>query len=148
MSTPIIRINGTALSKALTIAIASGAYANSADALRIQQSALSIPGLLLVDFRLTNVVLSAAPVTGSLQIVKVPRDTAGNQGPAPSSSLLPYQVWTFGPMPSAGNALTGWVMGIDSVPLDLDADYWLSNNGTGVNLTGAVLTASPWSPGT
>lgn len=148
MSTPIVRISGSNVSRPLANAIANNAYANTADALRIQQSALSIAGLLLADFRLTGVTFSAAPVAGSIQLVKVPRDAAGNQGPAPAATLLPYQIWTFGPMPNTSNALTSWIMVVDNVPLDADADYWLFNNGTGVNLTAGTLTAMPWSPGT
>ena len=150
MATPIIRsVTGTAIARTFANAVASAAYANIADALRIQMSVLSTPGLLLADFRLTGVVFSAAPVTGSIQLAKIPRDAAGTQGPTPSASLVPTQVYTFGPTPAAANALTGWIMSIDSVPLDADADYWVFNNGTGASMAlGMILTAVPWSPGT
>ena len=150
MATPIIRtVTGTALTKTGANAIANNAYANSADALRIQQSALSTPGLLLADFRLTSVTFATAPVAGCIQIAKIPRDASGNQGPTPSATLIPSQIYTLSPIPAASNALTGWIMSYDSVPLDADADYWLYNNGTSYSLnSGWVLTAVPWSPGT
>jgi hypothetical protein len=150
MPTPIIRsVQGTALTRTFANAVANNAYANSADALRIQQSALSTPGLLLADFRLTSVTFATAPVGGVLQLAKVPRDAAGNIGPTPAATLVPTQMWTFGPTPAASNASTGWIMSIDSVPLDADADYWLYNNGTAFTLnSGCILTAVPWSPGT
>lgn len=150
MTTPATRVNGTALTKAFSVAINSNAYANSADALRIQQSALSTPGLPLADFRLTGVAFSAAPTTGSVQLVKVPRNASGGIGPTPVSTLTGFPTWTFSPAPNTGNTSTGWDMSIDSVPLDADADYWLFNNGTGVSMaySGMVLTATPWSLGT
>ena len=150
MATPIIRtVTGTAVTKTGANAIANNAYANSADALRIQQSALSTPGLLLADFRLTSVTFATAPVGGVLQLAKIPRDASGNIGPTPSATLVPTQIWTLGPIPAASNASTGWIMSVDSVPLDADADYWLFNNGTAYSLnSGWVLTATPWSPGT
>lgn len=149
MPTPIIRISGTNVTKTFANAVANNAYANSADALRIQQPALSTPGLILADFRLTGVAFGTAPVGGVVQLAKIPRDASGTQGPTPSATLVPTQIWTFGPTPAASNASTGWVMGIDSVPLDADQDFWLFNNGTAFSMaSGMVLTAMPWSPGT
>ena len=150
MPTPIIRsVTGTPVTLTGSNAIANNAYANAADAMRIQQSALSTPGLLMADFRLTSVAFATAPTAGILQLAKIPRDASGNIGPTPSATLVPTQVWTFGPMPAASNTLTGWIMSIDNVPLDADADYWLYNNGTTKSLnSGWVLSAIPWSPGT
>lgn len=151
MPTPIIRsVTGTAVSRTFTNTIANNAYSNSADALRIQQSALSTPGLLLADFRLTSVSFGTAPVSGSVQLVRISRDASGNQGPTPSATLVPNQVWTFGPLPQASNSSTGWIMAIPGpIALDADADYWIYNNGTGYTMaSGMVLTATPWSPGT
>lgn len=149
MPTPIIRNSGTNLTKTAANAVANNAYANSADALRIQQSALSVAGLLLADFRLASVTFAVAPVTGSLQLVIVDRDAAGNIGPTPVSTLIPGRVYTLGPLPNTSNALTGWIMGVNNVPLAPDQDVWLFNNGTGQSLnSGWVLTAMPWSPGT
>lgn len=150
MPTPIIRsVTGTSVTRTFANSVANNAYANSADALRIQQSALSTAGLLLADFRLTSVSFGTAPVGGAVQLAKIPRDAAGNIGPTPSATLVPTQIWTFGPTPAASNASTGWIMSIDSVPLDADADYWLFNNGTAYTMaSGMVLTAVPWSPGT
>lgn len=149
MPTPIIRNSGTTVTLTSANSVANNAYANSADAMRIQQSALSVPGLLLADFRLTSVTFGTAPVGGCVQLVKVPRNDAGSIGPTPVSTLLNLMVYTFSPTPAASNASTGWIMGIDSVPLDLDADYWLFNNGTGFTISsGWVLKAQPWSPGT
>ena len=111
MPTPIIRsVTGTALTKTGANAIANNAYANSSDALRIQQSALSAPGLLMCDFRLTSVTFATAPVGGCLQLAKIPRDASGNIGPTPSATLVPTQIWTLGPIPAASNASTGWIM--------------------------------------
>ncbi len=150
MPTPIIRtVTGTSVTRTFANAVANNAYANIADALRIQQSALSTPGLLLCDFRLTGVSFGTAPVAGSVQLARVSRDAGGTQGPTPSATLVPREIWTFSPTPAASNALTGWIMGINGVPLDADSDYWLFNNGTGYTLaTGMVLTGIPWSPGT
>ncbi|TCG09381.1 hypothetical protein BZM27_06160 [Paraburkholderia steynii] len=129
-------------------AIANNAYSNSADKLRIQLSAIGT-NYLLADFRLTSATFASAPTTGVIQLAKVPRDFSGNAGPTPSASMLATQIYTMGPAPSTGNASTSWVMSVDSVPLDADADYWVFNNATGVSLnSGWVLTYVPWSPGT
>jgi hypothetical protein len=150
MPTPIIRsVTGTALTRTIANNIANNAYANITDALRVQMSALSTPGLLMADFRLTGVAFATAPVGGVMQLAKISRDAAGNQGPTPSATLVPLKIYTFDPVPAASNASTGWIMSIDSVPLDADADYWLYNNGTAFTFnSGAVLTCIPWSPGT
>lgn len=148
MPTPIIPIYATSLTKTTANAIANNAYANSADALRIQRSALSVAALLC-DFRLTSVTFATAPVGGCLQLAVVDRDAAGNIGPTPSATLVPTRVYTLGPLPATGNAATGWVMGLDAVPLSPDQDVWLFNNGTAYSLnSGALLTAMPWTPGT
>jgi hypothetical protein len=146
MTTPIVREAGTNVAITGANAIATSTYANAADKLRIQNT----NNWLLADFRLTGVTFGAAPVQGSLQIAKVPRDFAGNPGPVPvNASMVPLQVYTLGPTPGAGNAATGWVMSADAVPLDPDADYWLYNNNTAQTLAaGWTLTAQPWSPGT
>ncbi len=144
MPTPILRNNvGSAIAVTTTVAIANNAYANSADKLRIQNTG----NALLADFRLTGAVFAAAPVTGSVQLVAVGRDFAGNAGPAPSASMI-GKVYSFSPQPTTGNVSTGWIMGCDSVPLAPDTDYWLYNNGTGQQIAlGCTLTAQPWSPG-
>jgi len=148
MSTPIVRDSGSNIVVTSAHAIANNAYANSADVMNISQASIGT-AYLLADFRLTSVTFATAPVGGVLQLAKVPRDLSGNIGPTPSATLVPAQVWTFGPMPAASNASTGWIMSIDSVPLDPNADYWVYNNGTGYSLnSGWVLTAQPWSPGT
>lgn len=144
MSTPIIRNNiGSAITVTTANAIANNAYANSADKLRIQNTG----GALLADFRLTGVVFAAAPVAGSVQLVAIDRDLAGNAGPAPSASMLGH-AYKFSPQPSTGNSATGWVMAINNVSLSADADYWLYVNGTAQQLAaGCVLSAQCWSPG-
>lgn len=148
MTTPIIPIYATSLTKTGANAIANNAYANSADALRIQRSALSIAAMLC-DFRLTSVTFATAPVGGVLQLAFVDRDASGNQGPTPSATIVPAKVITLGPMPAASNASTGWIMGADAVSIPSDCDVWLFNNGTAFSLnSGWVLTAMPWSPGT
>lgn len=141
----ILRTNvGSAVSVTTANAIASNSYANAADKLRINNTG----NALLADFTLTSATWATAPVGGVLQLVAVDRDSAGNAGPAPSSSMLGRLVGSFSPSPSTGNASTGWIMTIPAVPLTADCDYWIYNNGTGYSLAaGAVLTAQPWSPG-
>jgi hypothetical protein len=149
--TPIVAdpsaISGNTLTVTGANAIATGAYSNVADSMRIQRSALTA-NYLLADFRLTF-TFATAPVAGSIQLIKSPRDFSGNRGFTPASTLLGTQVFTFGPLPQASNAATAFVFSLDAVPLDYDADYWLFNNGTGQSIpVGYVLTALPWSPGT
>jgi hypothetical protein len=148
MPTPQGRINNSStLTHTATNAVANNAYCNSADVLRIQQSSLDA-AFPVCDFRLTGVNYSTAPVAGSIQLAKIPRDLSGNQGPTPSASMIPTQVWTFGPTPSTSNATKIWVMSIDAAQIDIDADYWLFNNGTGQSLpTGWIISAIPWSLG-
>lgn len=149
MTTPIIRVNAASV---ITVtganSIANNAFANSADVMRLQQSAMSIPALL-ADFRLTSVTFSTAPVTGLLQLAIVDRDLSGNIGPTPSATLMPTRIYTLGPIPLASNTSTGWIMGVDGIPLTQDQDVWPYNAGTGYTLnSGWVLKAQPWSPGT
>ena len=141
----ILRTNvGSAVSVTAANAVANNAYANSADKLRIQNTG----NALLADFRLTSATFATAPVGGVLQLIAVDRDFSGNAGPNPATSMLGRVLGSFSPQPSTGNASTSWVMGLDSVPLAADADYWLFNNGTAYSLnSGWVLTAQPWSPG-
>lgn len=150
MTTILRSAVGSAVTRAFANAVANNAYANAADAIRLNPG---VPGsdhlgALLADFRLTGVTFASAPVTGVLQLVRVDRDFAGNQGPTPSATLLGTPVGTFSPMPAASNALTSWIMGIDAVALVPDADYWLFNNATAVSLSACTLTAQCWSPGT
>lgn len=148
--TAALRTNvGSAISRDYANAVANNAYSNSADAIRIRPNRTdgSEQGALLADFRLTSVTFGTAPVTGALQLVAVDRDLAGNQGPTPSSTLRGRVVGSFSPQPAASNASTGWIMGINSVPLSPDADYWIYNNSTGVSLSDCIITAQCWSPG-
>lgn len=149
MATPLLRDYGTAISVTGANAIASAAYSNSADVMRINGTALGSVNYLLADFRVTG-SFSTAPVAGSLQLVKVPRDFSGNIGPTPASTLLGAQIFTFGPLPQASNATkTGIIFSVDAVPLDFDADYWLFNNSLGQSLSSSyTFVALPWSPGT
>jgi len=149
MTTPIVRINAAAnITVTSANSVANNAFANSADVMRLQQSAMSIAALL-ADFRLTSVTFATAPVGGLVQLVLVDRKFDGTQGPTPASTLMPNRIYTFSPVPLASNASTGWTMGIDGVPLTADQDAWLYNNGTAYTLnSGWVLTAQPWSPGT
>lgn len=148
MPTPLLRDTGTAVTKTTANAIANNAYSASADALRLQVSALSA-AYLLADFCLTGATFGTAPVGGNVQLVAVDRTTAGVQGPTPSASMIGRLVGTFSPSPSTSNALTAWTMTVNAVPLAMDADYWIFNNGTGYSIaSGCTLTATPWSPGT
>ena len=151
MTTPILRnAIGSAVARTFANAVANNAYANVADAVRLNPgvSGSNHLGALLADFRLTSVTFASAPVVGALQLIRVDRDFAGNIGPTPSATLLGTPVGTFSPQPTTSNASTGWIMGLDNVALTPDADYWLLNNGTAVSLnSGCVLTAQCWSPG-
>lgn len=149
MATPLLRDYGSVITVTGANAIASAAYSNSADVMRINSSALGSVNYLLADFRVTG-SFATAPVAGSLQLVKVPRDFSGNIGPTPASTLLAGQIFTFSPLPAASNTTkTSIIFSVDSVPLDYDADYWLFNNALAQSLTsGYTFTAMPWSPGT
>lgn len=148
MTTPIYPQYATSVTKTSANPTLTGQYCNSADALRIQRSALSIAAMLC-DFRLTGVSFGTAPVAGSLQLVLIDRDAAGNQGPTPAATLVPARSYTLSPVPAASNALTGWIMSVNAVPISPDQDVWIYNNGTAQTLSsGWTLTAMPWSPGT
>lgn len=144
--TAITRTNvGSAVTVTAANATANNAYCNSADKLRINNTG----NALLADFRLTGVAFATAPVGGCLQLIAVDRDASGNAGPTPAASMLGRVAGTFSPMPSTGNASTGWIMGINSVALAADTDYWIYNNGTAFSLnSGWTLSAQLWSPGT
>lgn len=147
MTTPIVRDSGSTISVTGANAIASAAYSNSADVMRIQLSALAA-NYLLADFRV-KCTFSTAPVAGSLQLIKMPRDFSGNQGNTPSSLLLATQIFTFGPLPQTSSTTTAYTFSVDAVPLDYDADYWLFNNALGQSIpSGYTFIAMPWSPGT
>ena len=146
MPTPLLRdVIGSNIVVTAVNAVANNAYANSADKLQINNTGLA----LLADFRLTSVTFATAPVGGALQLFAVDRDFSGNAGPTPAGTLLARYVGTFTPSPTTSNASTGWIMGINSVPLSANTDFWLYNNGTAFSLnSGWVLTAQLWSPGT
>ena len=136
---------GSVVSVTTANAIAASAYANSADALRINNGTNKA---LLADFRLASVTFPTAPVSGSLQLYAVDRDFSGNQGPSPSATMRGRLVGSFDPQPAASNASTGWIMSLNNVAISEDADYWLYN-GTGYSLNvGAVFSAQCWTPGT
>lgn len=147
MANPLLRDSGSVITTTGANAIASAAYSNSADVMRIQLSALAA-NYLLADFRV-KCTFATAPVAGSLQLIKMPRDFSGNQGNTPSATLLAGQIFTFGPLPQASSATTVYTFSVDSVPLDYDADYWLFNNALGQSIpSGYTFLAQPWSPGT
>ena len=136
---------GSELSVTAANSVATAAYANSADALRINNGTNKA---LLADFRLTSVTFATAPVSGAIQLYAVDRDFAGNAGPAPSATMRGRLVGSFDPQPAASNASTGWVMSLNNVAISEDADYWIYN-GTGYTLnSGWVLKAQCWTPGT
>jgi hypothetical protein len=147
MSTPIVRDSGSVITVTGANAIANNAYSNSADVMRIQLSSLAA-NYLLADFRL-SFTYGTAPVAGSIQLIKMPRDFSGNQGGTPAATLLGAQIFTFGPLPQASNTVKAFIFSVDSVPLDFDADYWIFNNATGQSIvSGYTFAAMPWSPGT
>lgn len=141
---------GSAVSVTLANSIASNAYSNVADAMRVRTDTGGNAGALLGDFRLTKAssLFGAAPTAGTIYIAKIPRDASGNAGPVPSSSMVPTQLYPMGPISSTGNSNTAWVLSADAVPLSADADYYIYNNGTGQSIqVGATLTCTPWNPG-
>jgi len=148
MATPIVRDYGSVITVTGANAIASAAYSNSADVMHINSSALGSTNYLLADFRV-KCTFTTAPVAGSLQLIKVPRDFSGNIGNTPSSLLLMNQVFTFGPLPQTSSTTTAYTFSVDAVPLDYDCDFWLFNNALGQSLpVGYSFLALPWSPGT
>lgn len=140
---------GSAITRTYTNSVANNAYSNSADAIRIKPGVAGANelGALLADFRITSATFGSAPTAGVIQLVAVDRDLSGNAGPTPSSTMSPRLCGTFSPQAQSSNSSTGWIMALDAVQLSPDADYYLYNNGTGVSLTAAVLTAQCWSPG-
>lgn len=148
MATPLLRDYGSVITVTGANAIASAAYSNSADVMHINSSALGSTNYLMADFRV-KCTFSTAPVAGSLQLIKVPRDFSGNQGNTPASTLLMTQIFTFGPLPQTSSTVTAYTFSVDAVPLDYDADYWLFNNGLGQSIPASYsFLALPWSPGT
>jgi hypothetical protein len=146
MTTPIYRQNASALTPVTFSAVASGSPVYSSNALRVQQSALSVPGALMADFRLTSITWGGTPASGgSIQLVAVDRDFSGIAGTAPDATHLPRLVGTFSPIETA-SASPG-VMALNAVALSYDTDYYLANNGTGQTFTG-TLNCLPWTPGT
>lgn len=136
---------GSVLSVTTASAIASAAYAGSADKLTIDNSSNKA---LLVDFEL-QATFGAAPTTGAIMLIAVDYSLDGaTAGPAPVSSMLGRVVGSFSPAPSTGNSSTSWRMSLNSVPLANKTDYYLYNAATGQPLSsGSILRAQCWSPG-
>lgn len=147
MPTPLLRDSGSVITVTGANAIASAAYSNSADVMRIQLSALSA-NYLMADFRL-SFTFGTAPVAGSIQLIQVPRDFSGNQSFTPATTMQGAQVYTMSPLPQASNTVKAFIFSCNAVPLTYDQDFWLFNNATGQSIvSGYVFTAMPWSPGT
>ncbi len=127
-------------------AIASNAYAVSADKLTIDNGTSKA---LLVDFGL-SFTFGAAPVKGAIQLIAVDWSLDGaTAGPAPTSAMRGRLVGQFTPTPSTGNSSTSWVARITAVPQTFKTDYYLFNNDTGQSINlGATLRAQLWTPGT
>lgn len=142
MPTPIIRESATAISTA-SLSANNNAYSAGT---RIQVSALSIVGALLCDFRITAGIWSGVPTGGAIQLVAVDRDFSGTAGATPGSTVPPRFIGSF--TPTGQTTSTFGALAVNSVALSPDADYYVYNNGTGMNLTGFTLTATPWTPGT
>lgn len=142
MSTPIYRQQATAVSTA-SLSANNNAYSAGT---RIQTSALSIAGALLCDFRITGGSWSGTPTGGAIQLVAVDRDFSGTAGATPGTTTPPRLIGPF--TPTGQTTSTFGVLSINAVPLSPDADYYVYNNNTTMNLTGFTLTATPWTPGT
>lgn len=142
----ILRNNvGSVLSVTTANAIASAAYAVSADKLTIDNSTNNA---LMVDFEL-QATFATAPVTGAISLIAVDYSLDGSTaGPAPTSSMLGRFVGSFSPAPSTSNASTSWRMSLNSVALANKTDFYLYNAATGQSLSsGSILRAQCWTPG-
>jgi hypothetical protein len=125
--------------------IGNNAYANVADKFTVDNTGLA----LLADFALT-LVFATAPVLGSVQLFAVDwsLDATPVTGPTPSATVQPRFVGSFSPTPLAANALTSWVMRLNSVPVTAKTDFYVLNNATGQTInTSWVLKTQLWSPG-
>lgn len=146
MTTPIVRIPGTALTPVTVSAITSGSPGYAATAMRIQASTLTPANALLCDFRLTSITWGGAPAAaGAIQLFAVDRDFAGTQGPTPGANYIPRLLGTFSPQELASGS--PGIMSLERVALSADADYYVGNNQTGQTFT-CTLNAQPWTPGT
>ena len=140
MANPVIR--STTLTQAIA-STASNAY--SAAALRVQQSAVSSPGAIVGDFRLTGGTWGGTPAAGSsIQLVAVDRTFGGTIGPTPGANFVPRICGTFSPQELSS---TWGTMSLNNVPLSPDADYYLYNNATGQTIA-CTMECSPWYYGT
>lgn len=143
MTTPIVRIPGTALSTVAISAIANNAYGSSS--MRVQASALTPANALLADFRLTSITWGGTPPGGQIQLVAVDRDFAGTAGPTPGANYQPRVCGTFTPRELTSSS--PGVMALNAVALSPDADYYVYNNGT-TQTFAATLNCQPYTPGT
>lgn len=115
------------------------------------QSVASYSGALLLDLWLSGSFGTDPAGAGSLQAIIVARSPDGVQGPTPTTSIA-RNVYTFAQAP---NATTGKVYAIERIPVPLDCDIWIYNNGTGQTLTytntmnssAAAFGAILWTPG-
>ena len=145
MTSPFVRIPGTAITPVTVSAITSGAPGYASSAMRIQSSALSPANLLLVDFRLTSITWGGTPAAaGAIQLFAMDRDFSGNIGPTPGANYIPRLCGTFSPQELASGS--PGIMSLERIPLSSDADYYVANNATGVTFA-CTLNATPWSPG-
>lgn len=149
MPTPILRdLIGSILNVTASNAVANNAYSVSADKLQID-NATNLA--LLADFEI-DLTFATAPVGGVIQLFAMDYSLDGTTAPAPATPSTTVQgrfVGSFSPQPLASNAVTTWVMRLNSVPLTRKTDFYILNNGTGFNVnTGWVLKAQCWSPGT
>lgn len=146
MTTPVIRVPGTALTPVTVSAITSGSPGYASTPMRITTSGLTPPNLLLADFRLTAITWGGTPsAAGAIQLFAVDRDFAGNIGPTPGANYLPRLVGSFSPQELASGS--PGIMSLNSVALSPDADYYVANNATGQTFA-CTLNCTPWSPGT
>ena len=144
MSTPIVRIPGTALTPVSVSSFGTNTYGSSA--MRIQASGLTPANALIADFRITSITWGGTPTAGSsIQLVAVDRDFSGTQGPTPGANYIPRLCGTFNPLELASGS--PGLMGVNAVALSPDADYYLYNNATGTTFVG-TLSCTPWTPGT
>lgn len=135
---------GSALTPVTVSAITSGSPGYASSAMRIQQSALSTPGMMLADFRLTSITWGGTPAAaGAIQLFAVDRDFAGNIGPTPGANYIPRLCGTFSPQELASGS--PGVMGLNNVRLSYDADYYVGNNQTGQTFA-CTLNALPKTP--
>jgi hypothetical protein len=146
MTTPTIKYYpGTNPSVTTNNSITNNSAAIGTDGLNINNTSY----MWYADFFLTC-TFSAAPVTGNIQLIEIPRNGGTQQSWTLSSGYPTIQgiIRNFSPQPLAGNVLTTMTFEIGQILINQNSDYYIFNNATGVSMnSGAVLSAQLYTPG-